>query len=212
MKIALVAPTGKIGSEIAKEALRQGHHIVGIVRSARVAPEGMGSIDFKVLNIGDTAAFADAIKGVDVLASAYGAHGDQIESVVGAAKSIIAAARAANIKRVIVVGGAGSLEIAPGSFLVDAPTFPPAYKPYAVAHDKAFQFFKSANDLDWTFFSPAAEIGPGEKIGNYKVAEKILQKNANGVSKISYADYAEAFVAEISRGEYIKNIMTVAYK
>ena len=100
---------------------------------------------------------AKAIAGADVLASAYGAHGDSIDTVVDAAHALVAAARAANIKRVIVVGGAGSLEVAPGVLLVDAPTFPAAYRAYALAHNKAFHVLKSANDLDWTFFSPAAE-------------------------------------------------------
>ncbi len=211
MKIALVAPTGKIGSEIAKEALHQAHEVIGIVRSARPAPEGLEAVDLKAVDIADTAAFSKAIAGADVLASAYGAHGDSIDTVVDAAHALVAAARAANIKRVIVVGGAGSLEVAPGVLLVDAPTFPAAYRAYALAHNKAFHVLKSANDLDWTFFSPAAEIGPGEKIGNYKVAARTLQVNAAGQSKISYPDYAEAFVAEIVRGDFIRNIMTVAY-
>ena len=212
MKIALVAPTGKIGSEIAKEALRRGHDIIGIVRSQRTAPTGLEAVRYKMVDIADQAAFSEAIQGTDVLASAYGAHGDHIDTVVDAARHIVAAARAANVKRVIVVGGAGSLEIAPGSLLLDAPTFPAAYKPYAVAHNRAFHVIRAADNLDWTFFSPAAEIGPGDKVGNYIVAAKVLQKNAAGASKISYPDYAEAFVDEIEQGNFVRNIMTVAYK
>lgn len=212
MKIALVAPTGKIGLEITKEALRQGHEVIGIVRSERATPEELSGLSFKVVDISDTAGFSNAIKGADVLASAYGAHGDDIDTVVDAAMFIIAAARAAKIKRVIVVGGAGSLEVAPNKLLVDSPTFPAAYKPYALAHNRAFHLFQSADDLDWTFFSPAAEIGPGNKVGNYQVAAKTLQVNAEGFSKISYPDYAEAFVAEIDKGKFTKNIMTIGYK
>ncbi|WP_323665775.1 NAD(P)-dependent oxidoreductase [Pectobacterium punjabense] len=212
MKIALVAPTGKIGSEIAKEALRKGHKVIGIVRTPRNAPEALKAVEFKVVDIFDTHAFAEAIKGADVLASAYGAHGDHIDTVTEAAKAIVSAARVAGIKRVIVVGGAGSLEVAPGSKLVDAPYFPEDYRPYGQAHDRAFQIINKASDLEWTFFSPAAEIGPGAKIGHYHVAAKTLQKDTKGKSSISYPDYAEAFVAEIENSNYVKNIMTVAYK
>ncbi|NSX89154.1 NAD(P)-dependent oxidoreductase [Agrobacterium tumefaciens] len=212
MKIALVAPAGKIGTEIAREALRKGHEVVGIVRTHRTAPAGLEAVNFKAVDIHDTAEFADAIKGSDVLASAYGAHGDQIDTVIDAAKSIVAAARAAHVNRVIVVGGAGSLEVSPGELLVNAPTFPTEYKPYALAHHKAFQYLQTADDLDWTFFSPAAYIGPGQKAGDYNVAAKTLQKNAHGDSKIYYPDYAEAFIAEIELGKYIKNIMTAAYR
>lgn len=212
MKIALVAPTGKIGTEIAKEALRQGHEVIGLVRSHRAPPVQLEDVKFKVVDIHDLSAFAEAIEGADVLASAYGAHGDHIETVVDAAKSIIAAARLGNVKRVIVVGGAGSLEVSPGEILVNAPSFPAEYRPYGLAHDKAFTLLKTADDLDWTFFSPAAEIGPWEKIGDYKIAAKTLQKNANGESRISYGDYAEAFVAEIEQPKYLRNIVTVAYR
>ncbi|UZE23837.1 NAD(P)H-binding protein [Pseudomonas sp. B21-056] len=212
MKIALIAPTGKIGSAIAKEALCQGHDVIGIVRSARKAPEGLEAVHFKVADITDTTSFANAIKGADVLASAYGAHGNEIDTVIDAAKSIVAAAREARIKRIIVVGGAGSLEVAPGSILVNAPYFPVDYRPYGLAHDNAFKIIRSCDDLDWTFFSPAAEIGPGEKLGNYTVAAKTLQKNAEGLSKIFYPDYAEAFIAEISQCNFIKNIMTISYR
>ncbi|ELP26664.1 Rrf2-linked NADH-flavin reductase [Pantoea agglomerans 299R] len=212
MKIALIAPTGKIGFEIAKEAIRQGHNVTGLVRNARAVPEGLEGIELRVTDISDTAAFADAIRGVDVLASAYGAHGEHIGTLVDAAHAIVSAARAANVGRIIVVGGAASLEVAPGEKLLDAPYFPSDYYPYGLAHDKAFKIYQAATDLKWTFFSPPAEIGPGEKKGNYKIGGKILLKDAKGESRISYCDYAEAFINEIAQGNHINSITTVAYK
>lgn len=212
MKIALIAPTGKIGFEIAKEALRKGHSVTGIVRTERAVPKGLEGIQLRVVDISDTAAFAKAIRGVDVLASAYGAHGDHIGTLVDAAQAIVSAAREADVKRVIVVGGAASLEVAPGEKLLDAPYFPSDYYPYGLAHDKAYKIYQTANDLKWTFFSPPAEIGPGEKIGNYQSGGKNLLKDTKGESHISYADYAEAFVNEIIQGNHINSITTVAYK
>jgi putative NADH-flavin reductase len=212
MKIALIAPTGKIGFEIAREALRQGHTVTGIIRTGRPVPEELQGIKFEVADIYDTASFADAIRGVDVLASAYGAHGEHIGTLVDTAHAIVSAARAANIERIVVVGGAASLEVAPGEKLLDAPYFPSDYYPYGLAHDKAFKIYKAATDLKWTFFSPPAEIGPGEKRGNYKIGGKVLLKDAKGESRISYGDYAEAFVNEIAKGNYINSITNAAYK
>lgn len=123
----------------------------------------------------------------------------------------MAAARAAGIKRVIVVGGAGSLEVSPGVQLVDTPGFPGMYKPYALAHREALAVLWEAKDLDWTFFAPAAEIGPGEKKGNFRVGSRTLIADASGHSQISYGDYADAFVTEIETGRYLKEIATAAY-
>jgi hypothetical protein len=105
--------------------------------------------------------------------------------------------RARPVPRLVVVGGAGSLEVAPGVQLVDTPTFPEAYKPYALAHREAFNRLQAVDDLDWTFFSPAAEIGPGEERGQYRVQPKAFLADASGHSRISYADYGAAFVAEL---------------
>lgn len=212
MKIALIAPTGKIGFEIAREALRQGHTVTGIVRTGRPVPEELQDVKFEVADIYDTASFGKVIHGADVLASAFGVHGEHIGELVVAAQSIISAARAADIKRVIVVGGAASLEVAPGEKLLNAPYFPSDYYPYGLAHDEAYKIYQTADDLEWTFFSPAAEISPSEKTGDYQTGGGSLLKGADGLSRISYADYAEAFVNEISQRNHIRSIMTVAHR
>ncbi|ELY2906077.1 NAD(P)H-binding protein [Cronobacter dublinensis] len=212
MKIAIIAPTGKIGFEIAREAINKGHTVIGIVRTERTVPRGLEGIQLRVIDIADTAAFANVIRGMDVLASAYGAHGEHIGTLVEAAHAIVHAARAAEVKRFIVVGGAASLEVAPGEKLLDAPYFPSDYYPYGLAHDKAYKIYQALTDLKWTFFSPPAEIGPGEKTGNYQSGGKQLLKGSDGKSHICYADYAEAFVNEIEQGNYINSITTVAYK
>jgi hypothetical protein len=90
----------------------------------------------------------------------------------------------------------------PGVQLVDTPTFPEAYKPYALAHREAFNRLQAVDDLDWTFFSPAAEIGPGEERGQYRVQPKAFLADASGHSRISYADYGAAFVAELEAHAY----------
>lgn len=212
MKVALVAPTGNIGSHIAKELLANGHEVIGIVRSEKAVPAELAGVSFKVVDIADTTAFAAAIAGVDALASAYGPALDNIDSVGLVVEQLVAAAKVAGVKRLIVVGGAGSLEVATGMQLVDSPDFPDAYKPYALAHRKAFNYLQTVNDLDWTFFSPAAEIGPGEKLGGFTVQEKRFLANAKGESRIHYPDYATAFVSELVAKQHLKTIITVAYQ
>ena len=212
MKVALVAPTGNIGSHIAKELLAKGHEVVGIVRAERPLPADLAGMTLKVVDIADTAAFVAALAGVDALASAYGPAHDNIDTVGDVAQQLVAGAKAAGIKRLIVVGGAGSLEVAPGMQLVDLPDFPDAYKPYALTHRKAYNYLQTVSDLDWTFFSPAAEIGPGEKLGGFAVQEKRFLANAKGESRIHYPDYATAFVAELEAKQYLNTIITVAYQ
>lgn len=159
----------------------------------------------------DQRAMAAAAQGHAVLASAFGPSPDAISTLPVAARALVAAARVAGIKRVIVVGGAGSLEVSPGVQLVDTPGFPDMYKPYALAHCEALAVLRAAKDLDWTFFAPAAEIGPGDKTGKFRVGASNLIVDASGRSRISYGDYADAFVTEIETGRYLKEIATAAY-
>jgi uncharacterized protein len=211
MKIALVGITGKIGSQIALEAKKRGHAVTGISHRAAVTSGDLASFHIVVADIFDHHALTTAAKGHDVLASAFGPSPDAISTLPDAARALVAAARAAGIKRLIVVGGAGSLEVSPGVQLVDTPGFPDVYKPYALAHREALGVLREAKDLDWTFFAPAAEIGPGEKKGKFRVGARNLIANESGHSQISYADYADAFVSEIETGRYLKEIATAAY-
>ncbi|QBL46402.1 NAD(P)-dependent oxidoreductase [Stenotrophomonas maltophilia] len=205
MKIALVGSTGNIGRQIARHALANGHELTVIVRSAQDLPAELAGAHPVI-------ALVAAIAGHDVLASAYGPRpGDDIGRVGEVAAQLAAAARKAGVPRLVVVGGAGSLEVAPGVQLVDTPNFPEAYKPYALAHREAFNRLQAVDDLDWTFFSPAAEIGPGEERGQYRVQPKAFLADASGHSRISYADYGAAFVAELEAQQYPKQIITAAY-
>lgn len=211
MKIALIGATGNIGNLIAREALHRGHGVTAITRRTAGLPQELEGVQVGKADILDSAALAEAVRGHDVLASAFGPGPESAELVVDAARAIVAAARAAGIKRVVVVGGAGSLEVAPGVQLVDTPGFPEAYKAYAIAHRKALAVFQEAGDLDWTFFAPAAMIGPGEKTGKFRIGVRNLIADSEGQSTISYGDYADAFVTEIESGKHLKEILTVAY-
>jgi len=210
MKIALIGATGNIGSAIAQEALRRKHAVTGITRRTSGLPPTLTGIEVRTADVLDHAALTAAVQGHDVLASAFGPGADAA-LIVDATRAIVAAARAAGIKRVIVVGGAGSLEIGGGKQLVDSANFPAAYKSYALAHRDALAVLCDAPDIDWTFFAPAAEIGPGDKVGKFRVGVRNLIADEAGRSAISYADYADAFVSEIEDGRHPKEVVTVAY-
>lgn len=211
MKIALIGATGNIGKEIAREALRRGHQVTAVVRREGSLQSDLPRIETKVADLFDAAALRAAVAGNDVVASAYGPALDDTSSLPKATEGLIAAAKTIATRRLVVVGGAGSLEVAPGQQLVDTPAFPAAYKTIALAHRQAFKRLQQETDVQWTFFAPAATIGPGEKVGKHRVGRRSLIADASGNSRISYADYADAFVNELERNEHPQQIITVAY-
>ncbi|MDE2430605.1 MAG: NAD(P)H-binding protein, partial [Burkholderiales bacterium] len=192
MKIAFVGATGNIGKEIAKQALQRQHQITALTRRAELPAELVGAQSV-IADILDVAALSTVVRGHDVLISAYGPALNASETSSQVMSALIAAARNAGIKRLMVVGGAGSLFVAPDLQLVDTPNFPEAYKAVALAHRDALAILRNATDLDWTFFAPAAMIGPGERKGHFRIGTDSLITDNEGNSRISYADYATAF-------------------
>lgn len=211
LKIALVGATGMIGSRIAAEAAGRGHEVTAFVRNPERAAVVHSNVKFVKGDLFDQAAMASAVAGHDVIASAFAPPQDAPNTVVEAARALIAIARAAGVKRVVAVGGAGSLEVAPGVQLVDTEGFPALYKSVALAHREALGVYRTVSDLDWTFFAPAALIAPGEKRGNFRTGTDTLIVDAQGKSTISAEDYAVAFVDEIEAGRFPRQIATVAY-
>lgn len=210
LKIALFGATGMIGSRIAARALARGHAVTALVRQARPI-EGLPALRVVAADLFDTAASVQQVKGFDVIASAYGPAREDASKVVDATRALISVAREAGVKRLVAVGGAGSLEVAPGKQLVDTEGFPEAYKAVALAHREALSIYRTATDLDWTFFAPAAIIAPGVEPGSFRTGADTLIVDANGESKISVEDYAIAFVDEIEAGRFVRRIATTAY-
>ncbi|MCO8592982.1 NAD(P)-dependent oxidoreductase [Burkholderia multivorans] len=208
LNIALFGATGMIGSRIAAEAARRGHRVTALSRRPGAAGDG---ITAKAADLFDPASVATALPGHDVVASAYGPKQDDAANVVAAVKALVEGARRAGLKRVVVVGGAGSLEVAPGKQLVDAEGFPAEYKAVALAHRDALDYLKTVDDLDWTFFAPAALIAPGERTGTFRTGTGKLIVDANGDSRISAEDYAVAFVDALEQRRFVREIATVAY-
>jgi putative NADH-flavin reductase len=211
LKIALFGATGMIGSRIAAEAARRGHQVTALARHPARVPGGVANLRTAQADLLDAASVAEAARGHDVAASAYAPPGSDASALATATHALVEGVRAAGLKRVVVVGGAGTLEVAPGTQLVDTQGFPDAYKPVALAHRDAFAYYRTLSDLDWTFFAPAALIEPGERTGSFRTGTDTLLVDASGNSRISAEDYAVAFVDELEQGRFIRKIATVAY-
>ena len=214
MNIVVFGAGGNVGQRIVSEALRRRHRVTAVVRDeATMLPqhdqyvvEGDATDPRSVARV---SAGADAI--VSAISPRPGQDGRPASSLTTAASALIDGAKSAGVKRLVIVGGAGSLEIAPGKQLVDQPGFPDAYKPEALAQRDALAVYRgTAGALDWTYISPAAEIHPGTRTGKYRVSGEQLLVNEEGRSVISFEDYAVAVLDELEKGAHIRERMSVA--
>jgi uncharacterized protein len=216
MKIVLFGATGNVGRRVAAEAQRRGHDVMGVVRDPQA---GAGRDTGVRLVKGDATqaeSVATAAKGADAVVSAISprpnARGLAAPSLVENARALIAGLRRSGVKRVLFVGGAGSLEVAPGQQLLDQPGFPEAYKAEALEGREALRVWRNeAADLDWTYLSPAAEIGPGERAGRYRTTGDQFLTDASGRSFITFEDYAVAVIDELEHPRHVGERFGVAY-
>jgi uncharacterized protein len=212
MRVAIFGATGSIGRAITAELLARGYTVTAITRSG--APvEGL-VVRVATGDAADEASVARLAAGQDAVVSAIGPHpGAETaeDSLVGGALGLIAGLRKAGVRRLVIVGGAGSLEVAPGARLVDTPDFPADWKPAALAHAEVLGLCRETEDLDWTYVSPAAVVEPGERTGSFRIGGDQLLADEAGESRISIPDFAIAVVDVLERGEAIRRRITVAY-
>jgi putative NADH-flavin reductase len=201
-KIVLIGASGNAGSRILKELSDRGHQVTAIARN----PEKIASLPNVVAKQGDVfdqAGLSELLKGHDaVISSVHFTASDPV--------TLIEAVRASGVPRYLVVGGAGSLEIAPGQRVVDLPDFPAAYKVEATKGAEFLDRLRGEKQLDWTFLSPSAEFVPGERTGKFRIGKDSLLSNAEG-SRISFDDYAIALVDEIEKPQHSRQRFTVGY-
>lgn len=213
MKVSVFGATGHIGRCIVTELLARGHEVTGISRKAASSASPPG-LTMKTGDVTDPGTVIELVAGHHAVASAVGptlgVDNDE-EILVGATLSLIAALRKTDVRRLVVVGGAGSLTAAPGQRLIDSPHFPAMWKANALAQSAALELYREVDDLDWTYVSPAAMIEPGERTGNYRVGGDELMVDAIGHSRISTEDYAAAFVHELENGSAVRRRISVAY-
>jgi putative NADH-flavin reductase len=211
MKIFLFGVTGNAGQAILQEALSRGHSVTAAARQTGFFhPVGKASV--VTADALDTATFKDVIKGHDAVIVAISGRKSGHSTVATVASNLLAAMPAAGVSRLLWVGGAGSLEVAPGVRLVDTPQFPAAYKEEALGQGVALQTLRDSNTaINWTYVSPPAIIGVGGRTGTYRVGGDQLLADAHGNSNISWIDYAVAIVDELEKNAHPKARITVAY-
>lgn len=213
MRITVFGASGYSGGHIATEALNRGIEVVGVARDVAKVPAGATA---EAGDVTDPAFVARAVEGAAVIVSALptAAPSDTGTELRTALEALVAAARSTGA-RLGVVGGAGSLLVAEdGPKLVDTPSFPDAVKPIAQEHDRALDYLRTIDDVDWFYLSPAASYGsfnPGEKRGTHRVGGDVLLTDADGNSEISGADYATAFVDEVLTAAHERERFSVAY-
>ena len=203
MRVALIGSTGHVGSRLSAELLMRGHRVTGIARNLEKAAAQSGL----VLEQGDatnSSTLAPLLVNHDVVISAS-------RFLTSKANALLTAVKEAGVKRLLVVGGAASLQVAPGELLIDSPDFPDAYKPEAHAGIQFLDAMRNEKELEWTFLSPSAEFVPGRRTGKFRLGGDDLLVDPNGRSWISMEDYAIAMVDELEHPHHTRQRFTVGY-
>ena len=197
MKIVVFGPNGMIGSRVVTELEGRGHDVIGASRASGV-------------DITSPDAVEQAVAGSDAVVCAIAARGVDY-TLSDVARSLIAGLRQAGVTRVLVVGGAGSLEVGDGTRLLDTPDFPEEYKAEASQAADSLAVWRAAEDLDWTYVSPAAFIHPGERTSRYRLGGDQLLTDQQGNSEISAEDYAVAIADLVESGGHDRERVGVAW-
>lgn len=216
MKVSLIGASGFVGAHLLTELLNRGHQVTGIVRNAAHVKENNAQLTVKAVDVLNTLELAAAIKGSDAVISAFNAgwtNPNLYDDFLAGSEAIQKAVKDADVPRLIVIGGAGSLFIN-GTQLVDGPDFPADYKAGATAARDYLNVLKKEEALDWTFFSPAIEMHPGittGRTGQYRLGTESPVFDEAGRSSLSVQDLAVAIVDELEQPQHIKQRFTAGY-
>ena len=213
MKIALIGATGFVGSAILKEALERGHEVTAIVRHPDKL-QAHPKLHAKKGDVYSADEVARLVSGHDAVISAFNPGWNDPEIYnhqVKGTESIIKGVKQAGVRRLLFVGGAGSLEVKPGVQSVDLPQFPAEYKQGALATRDALNLLRKETSLEWSFLSPSADLSPGQRTGKFRLGKDQLLKDAKGESRVSVEDYSVAMLDEVERPAHIRQRFTVGY-
>ena len=210
MKVALYGATGKAGSRILKELLGRGHQVTAVVRDPAKIPQPSPAVVVRRDDLSDPTSIAAAVNGAEAVISAYAPPQEDPDALVAVTERQIDALGHGSKARLIVVGGAGGLDVAPGVTLLDSGYLPAAVLPIAKAHHRAFQVLR-ASAVDWTYFAPAAYFEPGKRTGKFRLGKDELIADAQQESCISMEDYAIALVDELEVPRHHRQRFSIGY-
>jgi uncharacterized protein len=209
VKVVLYGATGKAGSVILKELIDRGHTVVAAAR----APEKVQKLKNVTAvqdDLSNPAKTAGIVKDADAIVSAYGPPPDDTSQIIGATDRLVKGVQQAGGPRLIVVGGAASLFVAPGVTVRESGHLPKEWIPIADAHIQVLRNLKQSS-IDWTYFSPAGFFEPGERTGKFRLGKDDLITDAQGNSRISFEDYAIALVDELENPQHRRDRFTIGY-
>jgi putative NADH-flavin reductase len=209
MKVVLFGATGKSGSRLLNELVSRGHQVTAVARDTSKL-SATAAIKIKQDDLSDARRTAEVMRGADAVISAYAPPADDTDALVGVTERQVEALRQAGVERLLVVGGAGGLEVAPGVSLIASGHLPAPYLPIATSHVKALDVLRKS-DVNWTYVAPAAYFEPGTRTGKFRLGSDELITAANGESRISMEDYAIAMVDELEKGANRRKRVSVGY-
>lgn len=215
MKVAVIGATGFVGQNLTAELANRGHEVIAIARNVDTVAKN-DKVVAKTADVSNIAALAEALKGADVVVSAFNAgwtNPNLYADFIKGSEAIQQAVKEAGVARLIVIGGAGSLFIE-GQQLVDGPDFPADYKAGATAARDYLNIIKNEKELNWSFFSPAIEMHPGidtGRTGNYRLGTESPVFNADGRSMLSVQDLAVAIADEVENNAHPQQRFTAGY-
>ncbi|GAB3419992.1 NAD(P)-dependent oxidoreductase [Niabella aquatica] len=216
MKVAVIGASGFVGSHIVKELAGRGHQVLAIARNTSSITPG-NNVTTANANVNDVKELTNVLQGSDAVVSAFNAgwaNPDLYEDFLSGSRNIEKAVEASGVKRLIVVGGAGSLLLPDGTQLVDSPEFPAAFKQGATAARDYLNELKQNDTLDWTFFSPAIEMSPaspGTRTGKYRTASDHPVFDEQNRSRLSVEDLAVVIADELEQNSHLKQRFTAGY-
>ncbi|TRO36585.1 NAD(P)-dependent oxidoreductase [Pseudomonas sp. ALS1131] len=213
MKLALIGASGYVGAPLLQEALDRGHQVTALVRHPEKLPAHANLLAVRA-DVHDSAALAEQLRGHDAVLSAFNPGwgvADIREQFIAGSRAIVAASKQAGVRRLLLVGGAGSLYVAPGLQLIDTPDFPAEYKEGAEGARQVLDMLRDEQELEWTFLSPAALLVPGPRTGKFRLGRDELLMNGDEPGSISTADLAVALIDETEKPQHIRQRFTLAY-
>lgn len=217
-KVVLIGASGFVGNAILNELLERGHEVTAVVRHPEKVKADNPRLSVVGMDVEDSARLTDVCKGHDAVISAYNpgwGNPDMYEDTLRVYPKILNAVKASGTGRLLIVGGAGSLFVKPGVRLVDTGTLPEAWLPGVKSLAKFYlETLVHKQDLDWVFFSPAANLGnlqPGVRTGKFRLGKDDLIVDEKGDSFISVEDYAMAMVDELEQENHHKERFTIGY-
>lgn len=207
MNVVLFGASGNAGRRILHELMARGHQVTAVVRNPESISENVKSVRDDLSSAGR---MAEIVAGADAVVSAYSPPPSDTDQLIGVTEREIAAVGKAGVPRLVVVGGAGSLEVSPGVTLLASGHLPKEWVPIAASHAKALERLK-ASAINWTYFSPSAFFEPGVRTGKFRLGSDSLISDEQGNSRISFEDYAVALVDELEKPRHERSRFTIGY-